>query len=195
MWDWTIVVWDWLKDSWPYLLGSVAWLVLACGVFGGFVGVFLPLIPGALVVFLTALIHKWMLPDWLSWWSIGGLFVLVIVDRVVDFGGTALGAKWFGGGKWAIWGAIIGAVVGIFFGPFGLILGPVFGAIVFEYFGARSNAKLAMKSGVGAGVGFGISTLGRLVVFCVMMAVIGIDIAVDYEGELDGASLLVEDTP
>ncbi|MCH6258962.1 DUF456 domain-containing protein [Puniceicoccaceae bacterium K14] len=176
MWDWLNVVGEWFVAMAPYLWGTVAWTLLAVGILGGIAGVFLPVVPGAIVLWLGALAHKLILPDWLSWWGTGILFAMVIVDRVVDFAGTALGTKWFGGSKWAIIGAMVGGLVGIFFGIFGLILGPVAGAFIFEWIAAKESFEKSARSGVGAGVGFGISTVGRLVVWGVMVVVVAIDV-------------------
>ncbi|EDY85171.1 conserved hypothetical protein [Verrucomicrobiia bacterium DG1235] len=144
----------------------------------GLVGVVIPVIPGAIVMLVGALVFNFLTPGWLNWWSIGGLAVLMILDRVADFAGTAAGTRMFGGTKWGIFGAVVGGLVGLFFGPLGLILGPVAGAILFELVWAKRHPREAARSGVGAGVGFGLSMLGRLVICLIMMAVIAIDLAI-----------------
>lgn len=178
MWDWVSNIGEWFSAMGPYVLATIAWLGLLVGVLGGLVGVFLPVIPGAIVLWLTVLVHKLMLPDMFSWWGVWILFAFVLIDRVVDFAGTALGTKWFGGSKWAIFGAVIGGLVGIFFGPLGLILGPVAGAFSLELIAAKAHPKVAAKSGVGAGVGFGISTLGRFIVCLLMIGGIVADLVI-----------------
>lgn len=178
MWDWLSYIGEWFSAIGPYVWGTVAWGLLVFGILGGIVGVFLPIIPGALVLWVAALLHKLILPDWLSWWGIWILLAFVVLDRIVDFAGTALGTKWFGGSKWAIIGALVGGLIGIFFGPFGLIFGPVIGAFALELIAAKAHPKKAAKSGVGAGVGFGISTLGRLAVCGLMIASIVTDVII-----------------
>ncbi len=176
MWDWLSTVGEWMKPVGSFAFAGLAWLILSLSSAAGLAGVVVPVIPGAIVLFLGALIHKWMLPEYLDWWTIGGLGLLVIVDRVVDFLGTALGAKWFGGTKWGIIGALVGGFVGLFLGIIGIIIGPVIGAIVFEIIWAKSHPKEAARAGVGAGVGFGISTLGRLIVCIIMLSIIFMDL-------------------
>ena len=178
MWDWLNTVWEWMRPMGAYTLAGLAWLLLALSAAAGLLGVVVPVIPGAIVLFLGALIHKWMLPQFLDWWTIGGLLLLVIVDRLVDFAGTALGAKWFGGTKWGIIGALVGGFVGLFAGIIGIIIGPVIGAIVFELIWAKSHPKEAARAGMGAGVGFGISTVGRFIVCIIMLLVIFMDLTI-----------------
>lgn len=162
-----------------YGLATLSWLLLICSMALGLVGVVIPVIPGAIVMLIGAIVFNFLTPGWLNWWSILVLAGLVILDRVADFAGTAAGTKWFGGTKWGIFGAVVGGLVGLFFGPFGLILGPVAGAILFELVWAKRHPKEAAKSGVGAGVGFGLSMAGRFVICLIMMAVVGVDLVVN----------------
>jgi len=184
---------DGARASGPYIWAFSAWSLLSVGFVGGFVGVFIPIIPGAIVLFAMAVLHKWMLPDVLSWWGVGILFGLVILDRVVDFSGAALGTKWFGGTKWGVIGALIGGVFGLFFGIIGIVVGPMIGAVVFEMAKAKANPKAAAKSGVGAGVGFGLSALGKLVVCFVMYAAIVVDVYLENEVATDDSVLPAEE--
>lgn len=177
MWDWM----DGMKDWWPTALqygrmGS-SWLILGGSAFLGLVGVLVPIIPGAVVLCAGALVFKLFMPEWLNWWTIGGLAFLTVLDRVADFAGTAAGTKWFGGTKWGIFGAIVGGVVGLFFGIVGILFGPVLGAIVFELVWAKRNPKEAAKSGIGAGVGFGLSMAGRFAIYLAMLAAIVVDLS------------------
>lgn len=172
---------DWIKTMWPYLWAFIAWAALVFSVLMGFVGVFVPVIPGAIVFVFGGLLHKLMLPDTFSWWAIGVLGGLMVLDRVVDFFATAFGTKWFGGTKWGIFGALVGGLVGLFFGIVGILFGPVIGAVVFEIVWARRNPKEAARSGVGAGVGFGISAIGRMAVYFMMIGTLVIDLSLDSE--------------
>ena len=143
-------------------LEIVAWgalvIGLACGPFGAFV----PVVPGSVLPVAGALIHKLILPQCLSWWTIGALVVLMVLERAVDFIGTLLGARWAGATRWGLFGAVAGGIIGLFFVPFGLILGPVIGAFVAEIIFARRGVEDSAKAGVGAGVGYGVSLVARL---------------------------------
>ena len=135
-------------------LAVIAWGILATAAAIGLLGVFVPVIPGAIVFFLGALIHKLMMPDVFAWWSIGILGVLMILDRVVDFFATAMGSKWFGGTKWGIFGALAGGLIGLFFGIIGILIGPVIGAVVCELIWARRHPKEAGKVRYRSRLGF-----------------------------------------
>ena len=195
MTEWLNTAMDSVRASGPYLWAACAWSMLAAGFLGAFVGTFIPIIPGAIVLFATAVVHKWMLPDVLSWWGIGILFGLVIMDRIVDFSGAALGTKWFGGTKWGVIGALVGGVFGLFFGIIGIVVGPVIGAIVFEMAKAKAHPKAAAKSGMGAGVGFGLSTIGKIGVCFIMYAVIAVDAYVSDEPVFEETDTVIETAP
>lgn len=178
-------MWDWFKEldeiwsaAGSYGLAALSWMMLLCSMALGLVGVVVPVIPGAIVMLGGAIVFNLLTPGWLNWWSVIALAVLVVLDRVADFAGTAAGTKWFGGTKWGIFGAIVGGVVGLFFGPLGLVLGPVAGAVLFELVWAKRNPKEAARSGVGAGVGFGLSMAGRFVICLIMMAIVAVDLVV-----------------
>ncbi|RME69181.1 MAG: DUF456 domain-containing protein [Verrucomicrobia bacterium] len=157
-------------------LQVLAWSTLVLGMVLGVVFVFLPVIPGPLLIVLGAIVHKLLLPDWLSWWMIGALGVLAVLERVADFVGTMAGAKWMGATKWGILGAVIGGVVGLFFGIIGIFVGPVIGAAVGEWLFARRHPKESMKAGVGAGVGVGVSTVVRLGIALGMAFLVVVDL-------------------
>ena len=173
---WMSHVAGWWCTAWPWIWLSIAWGVLATAAALGLLGVFVPVIPGAIVFFLGALIHKLMMPEVFAWWSIGALGILMVVDRVVDFFATAMGSKWFGGTKWGIFGALAGGLIGLFFGIIGILIGPVIGAVVCELIWARRHPKEAAKSGLGAGLGFGLSIVGRMAVYFMMIGTLVFDL-------------------
>ena len=150
----------------------ISWTLLVVLCLGGMVGVLLPFLPGTLIIFAGALLHKLLTPEYLSWNTIIILGVMVLVERVLDILGTMVGARWLGATRWGILGAVIGGLVGIFFGLPGLILGPVVGALVGEILFARRSIKLSTKAGAGAALGFVISTASRIALAMLMMLII-----------------------
>jgi len=153
----------------------LSWTLLVVLLLGGLVGVLLPILPGALIIFIGALLHKILTPEWLSWTTVAVLGVLVLVERLLDFLGTMVGAKWLGATRWGIFGAVVGGIVGIFFGLPGLILGPVFGALVGEIIFARRSLRLSAKAGFGAAIGFGLSTVARVALALLMILIVIVD--------------------
>jgi uncharacterized protein YqgC (DUF456 family) len=136
----------------------------------GFVGVIVPILPGTTLILVAALLHKWLLPSDLSWMAIGFIALFWFLSVLADFGGVLLGTRWFGGSKWGMAGASGGALVGIFFSIPILILGTMLGAVVAEKLVEKKTSGAAIKSGVGAAVGFVISTVARAACAAVMIA-------------------------
>ncbi len=156
----------------------LAWALLVLCCLAGVVGVVLPLVPGAFLILAGAVLHKLMLPGWLSWWTIGGLAIVAVLDRVVDILGTLLGARWAGATRWGLAGAAAGGIVGLFFGLLGLFLGPVIGAFCAELMFARRGMGASVRSGVGAGIGFGVSTALKVALSLFMVALVAFDLVV-----------------
>jgi uncharacterized protein YqgC (DUF456 family) len=127
----------------------------------GFVGVWLPAIPGLPLMALGAFIHKLMVPGVLSWWTVGIFALVAALGFVVDFAATAIVSRRAGATRAGIWGAVAGGVVGLFFGLPGLLLGPMVGAALGELVLSRRNPLDAVKSGVGAGLGVLAGSLGK----------------------------------
>jgi len=153
-------------------LEIVAWGALVIGLAGGPLGAFIPVVPGSVLPVLGALVHKLLLPHYLSWWTIAALVALAVLERVVDFAGSLVGAKWAGATRWGLFGAVAGAIVGLFFIPLGLLLGPVIGAFAAEVIFARRGVEASAKSGVGAGIGYGISLAARLAIALLMIMLV-----------------------
>lgn len=157
-------------------LAIVAWSALVIGLVCGPFGAFVPVVPGAALPVLGALVHKLVLPQYLSWWTIVALVALAILERVVDFAGTLAGAKWAGATRWGLLGAAVGGIAGLFFVPLGLLLGPVIGAFAAEIIFARRGVEASAKSGVGAGIGYGISLAARLAIALLMIMIVLADL-------------------
>lgn len=164
-------------------LEIIAWSALVIGLVCGPFGALIPVVPGAVLPLIGALIHKLILPDVLSWWTIVALVVVAILERVVDFVGTIVGAKWAGATRWGLFGAAAGGIVGLFFAPFGLLLGPIIGAFVAEVIFARRGLEPSVKSGFGAGVGYGISVAARMALAVFMIMIVLFDLYLHFTCE------------
>ena len=154
----------------------LAWVLLVVLAVTGLLGTVLPFLPGAVIILAGAVLHQIILPESLSLWLIVVLIILAVIERVVDFLGSVVGAKWLGATRWGIIGAVVGTIVGIFFGLIGLIVGPILGAFAGEVIFARRNIGLSAKAGVGAGLGVGIATLAKFAVALLMVVLIAFDL-------------------
>lgn len=152
------------------MLPTVIWIITITLMLIGLVGVVMPVLPGTTLIFVAALVHKWLRPEDLPWLAIAFIGVFWLLSVLADVGGVLLGTKWFGGGKWGMAGAGGGALVGMFFSLRMLVLGTMLGAILAEKIFARKNNPAALKAGLGAALGFVISTIARLACASVMIA-------------------------
>lgn len=130
----------------------------------GLLGCIIPMIPGPPVSYAGLLLLH--ITDKVQFSTSQLLFwlLLVAVVQVLDYFTPIIGSKYSGGTKWGSWGCLIGSIVGIvFFSPWGIIIGPFGGAFIGELLGDRS-AKDALKSGIGALMGFLIGTVFKVVI-------------------------------
>jgi uncharacterized protein len=145
------------------------WTLTALLMLVGFVGTFVPLLPGTFLILLGALLHKLLLPASVSWWVFVWIAVFFLLSVAADIVCTLVGTKLFGGTKWGMAGAGGGAMVGMFFSLPALLLGTMLGAVAAEKLGAKRTNEEALKAGAGAAIGFIASTFARLACAVVMI--------------------------
>lgn len=147
-----------MAGAWvPYL----AWTLCSLLLLAGFLGAFLPLVPGLPIMALGALLHKLLLPNVLSWWTVATFLLTAILAYVLDIAATAYTARLAGAGKAGVVGAVVGGFVGLFFGLPGILLGPFIGALLSEWIISKQEFPKALKSGVGAALGLLVGGLGK----------------------------------
>lgn len=146
-----------MLDIFLIILGSICLIV-------GLIGCILPMIPGPPISYAGLLLLH--ITDMVQFSTAQLLFwlLLVVIVQVLDYFTPILGSKYSGGTKWGSWGCLIGSVIGvIFFSPWGIIVGPFAGAFIGELLGERSTRD-ALKSGIGALLGFLFGTVVKVVV-------------------------------
>lgn len=160
--------------SWDMAGNLLAWGLIVLG----FLGTFLPFLPGPILILAGGLVHRFWLgaEHSLSWIALGILIALVLLSYLVENLASAMGAKWYGASKWGIWGALFGGLVGIFFGLPGLFLGPLAGAFAFELLLARKQLGGATRSTWGTLVGTALGILIKGGISLAMVATILIDL-------------------
>jgi uncharacterized protein YqgC (DUF456 family) len=149
-----------------YLLWALA-LVL---VIAGILGLALPALPGAPLLFLGLVVAAWA--EDFQYVGTGGLIVLgmlAVLTYLADIAAGVFGAKKFGASKQAMIGAGIGAIVGIFFAPLGILLGPFLGALIGELI-QQKKLHTAGLSGIGATVGLLLGAIAKLVLAFMMLS-------------------------
>ena len=161
------------------MIGSgLAWMVTLCLLVAGFVGTFVPFLPGHLILFFAAVAHWLMLRDdsGVEWWTFVVLGVLLTLSQIFEFMSGAMGTRWFGGTRWGAAGALIGGIVGMFFIPFGLILGPLIGSMFCEFVFAKKEVRPATVSGVGSVLGTMAGLVVKVIVGVMMIVWFVVDV-------------------
>lgn len=150
----------------------VLWIAAGVLIAIGALGMVLPILPGAPLIFMGALLAAWAEDFvYLGWGSLTVLGVLTALAVAVDFIAGAFGAKRFGASRRAVTGAALGALVGLFFGIVGVLVGPFVGAVVGEL-SVRRNLAAAGRVGVGAALGLALGTAAKLAIAFAMIGLI-----------------------
>jgi uncharacterized protein YqgC (DUF456 family) len=150
----------------------VLWIAAGVLIAIGAIGLLLPILPGAPLIFIGALLAAWAENfQYIGPWSLGLLGALTALAVVVDFIAGAFGARRYGASARAVTGATLGAIVGLFFGIVGVLVGPFIGAVVGELT-VRRNLAAAGRAGVGAAVGLALGTAAKLAIAFAMIGVI-----------------------
>ncbi|UNC92366.1 DUF456 domain-containing protein [Candidatus Contubernalis alkaliaceticus] len=150
---------------------SITGLITALVIFIlGFLGTILPALPGPILIWAGMLVYGFFV-------DFNNLPVMFYVSQalvvgliyLIDYFSVVLGAKKYGGSKFAGWGAAAGILVGLFtLGPLGVIVGPFAGAVLVEVVRGRT-AQEAIKVGIGTLLGFLGGTFIKLLIEGVMV--------------------------
>ena len=137
----------------------------------GLLGLVVPVLPGAPLIFLGVLAVAWA--DGFSRIGFAGLVVIgamAALLAVVDYVAGVVGARRFGASPWGLLGAFLGFVAGLPFGLPGLVVGPIAGAVTLELLRDR-DVKRAGKVGLGTLVGF---VVGTALKYAIAFALLGV---------------------
>ena len=149
---------------------DVLWSIIGViGILVGVIGIFAPILPGIPVawagVFIYAIGTGW---EKMGIWTVVGLGIAMAVILALDLLAPALGAKKYKASKWGMLGAVIGGIVGVIvLNVWGIVLGPILGAFIAEFIVQRDSG-IAMKSALGAFIGFMAGVLVKLVYMVVL---------------------------
>lgn len=137
----------------------------------GFIGSFLPILPGNAIAWLGILIHKMLLGNAsVSWTFFWIATALAILAQVLDLLFTYWGARHFGASWQGAAGGVLGGIIGaIFFNLPGLILGPIVGVLAVE-FTRNQDLRAATRAGIGTIVGGLLAFTAKLILTVVMIA-------------------------
>jgi uncharacterized protein len=121
----------------------------------GFVGVFLPILPGVLLVFAGTLLYAWSTGFQVI--TIGNLIfflILTAISSALDYIGGVLTAKKYGASKYGLIGGVLGSLLGLaIFSIPGLIIGQLAGVTLGELLFGK-QMKESFTSGFAMFVGY-----------------------------------------
>jgi uncharacterized protein YqgC (DUF456 family) len=147
------------------------WVLAIALIVVGVVGTFLPVLPGAALVFGGMLLAAWADHfQRIGWITLTILGVLTALVFVIDIVAALFGAKRVGASRLALVGAAVGTLVGLFFGILGIVLGPFLGAVIGELI-ARGELEPAARVGFGTWLGMAIGALAKIAVVLAMLGV------------------------
>lgn len=148
------------------------WWVLAIAlIVVGVIGTFLPVLPGAALVFGGMLLAAWIDHfQRIGWVTLTILGVLTMLVFVIDVVAAFLGAKRVGASRLALVGAALGALVGVFLGIVGIVVAPFIGAVIGELID-RGQLERAARVGFGTWLGMAVGALAKVAVVLTMLGV------------------------
>ena len=135
-------------------------LCIAAGVLllVGFLGTFVPILPGAPLAWAGLLAAHFSQYNSISYLCLIITAVIAVAVSVADNIFPVTMTKKAGGSKYATTGATLGLIVGFFTGPWGIILGPFFGALIGEIINKKGMKDGVLKAALGAFSGFLLGT-------------------------------------
>lgn len=137
-------------------------IVGALLIIAGFLGSFLPVVPGPPLSYGGLLVLQLTATAPFGWQFMLVWALIVTAIMVLDNVIPVYGAKKYGGSPYGVWGSIIGLVGGFFFPPLGIILGPIVGAFLGELIGGK-NSDEALRAAWGSFVGFIAGTVLKVI--------------------------------
>jgi uncharacterized protein YqgC (DUF456 family) len=141
------------------------WVLVWTLIVTGFLGCFLPLLPGTALILSGVFAYQWLVAPagaHLGAATLWGISIIMVVSHITDIASTLIGAKRYGASSRGVWGGLAGLVIGLFFGLPGLLLGPILGVIVGEILSGKAP-RAAVQSAWGTVVGNAAGILLRVV--------------------------------
>ncbi|ANH59794.1 DUF456 domain-containing protein [Dokdonia donghaensis] len=139
-------------------------------VIAGFVGSFLPVIPGPPLSWLGLLtLHLTdAVPQ--DWTFLGITLAVAVAITILDYIIPAMGTKRYGGSRAGAIGTTIGLIVGLLSPiPLGFLIGAFVGAFIGELTFNNTSTQVALKAALGSFIGFIASTFIKAVVTMVFL--------------------------
>jgi uncharacterized protein YqgC (DUF456 family) len=148
-----------------FTASPAGWVLVWALLITGFLGCFLPLLPGTALILSGVFAYQWLVAPpgaQLGATTLWGISLVMVVSHVTDIASTLIGAKRYGASSRGVWGGLAGLVIGLAFGLPGLLLGPIVGVVVGEVFSGKPP-KEALQAAWGTVVGNAAGILLRVI--------------------------------
>ncbi|MBS4537803.1 DUF456 domain-containing protein [Clostridium sp. D2Q-11] len=147
--------------------------------FIGFIGTFLPAIPGPGLIFFTGLFYGIITGfEHIAVITIVILGILAILTIILDNVTSLITTKKVGASKYGIIGAIVGGIIGFLSLSFiGLIIGQFIGAIVGELL-IKKQFKDSFKVGIATFIGYLIGVVLNSTIALIMIVIFVFDVII-----------------
>jgi len=137
------------------------WIVISVLFLLSIVGVFIPVIPDAVLMWIAFLIYQFGIAGpgeglgWIFWISMTIITALIFLADILS---NIYFVKKYGGDKWSAGAAVAGLLIGTvllspFVGPFSIVLGPFLAVLLLEVMRSRNKGE-ALQIAFGTLIGF-----------------------------------------
>ena len=135
----------------------------------GFLGTFVPVLPGAPLAWAGLLLAYFSSYNSISLVVLIVTAVVAVAVSILDNVFPVIMTDKIGGSKAATWGSTIGLVIGLFLGPAGIIAGPFLGALTGELIHSGGDFGVSIKAAWGAFLGFILGTGMKMIAVAVFI--------------------------
>lgn len=138
----------------------------------GLIGTVLPVIPGTVLIFLSALGYALVEGfQTVGWPTLAVLGVLALVATTADLWASSIGAKVGGASGWSVLGGMIGGLIGfLVLSLVGAIIGAILGVLLTELV-RLGDWRKALKAGGGWAIGWALATVVQVGIALTMVAI------------------------
>ncbi len=153
-------------------LGSVVLVLALLVMVVGLIGTVLPVIPGPILIFLSALGYAFVEGfQTVGWPTLIVLGVLALVATTADLWASSIGAKVGGASGWSVLAGMIGGLVGfLVLSLVGAIIGAILGVLLTEIV-RLGDWRKALKAGGGWAIGWALATVVQVGIALTMVAI------------------------
>ncbi|GEN33580.1 DUF456 domain-containing protein [Aneurinibacillus danicus] len=152
----------------------VLWSIIGILFLLSLIGVVVPVIPDALLVWIAFLIYQFAIDSTvLSWTFWVPMTVLTLFLIGADMLSNIYFVKKYGGDKWSMFAAVAGIilgpiVLGAFLGPLSIVVGPFLAVFLVELI-RNGGTQKSLRIALGTVLGFLSSTVAKIVIQLIMI--------------------------